>query len=118
MSGDKSYHIVRSEEEFDKAMKDHGFMVWLKEFEPAWKSEFWDRNIVQMHFAFLAGRDPKYMTYLIDPARWELGSGTIVDETDFKDPHAKMEKCWGCGYEVYVEVPFDNTPVYCENCDE
>ena len=51
-----AYTLERSKEEYEKAISDEDFMKWLRGFEPDWKTAYWERNIVVMHNAFLAGR--------------------------------------------------------------
>ena len=51
-----SYHTIRAGNAYDNAMQDKEFAAWLRNFEPDFETEFWNRNIVAMYEAFNAGR--------------------------------------------------------------
>lgn len=50
-----SYNLIRTQQEYTKAKNDKDFMLWLARFEPDYRTEFWERNIVAMHHAYLEG---------------------------------------------------------------
>jgi len=56
-----AFDSTRDPEEQAKAFADDEFMAWLREYEPDYKTEFWNRNIVAMYHAYLAGKVSKGM---------------------------------------------------------
>ena len=52
--GEKTFAMSQEQDESAASLADEAFISWMVKYEPGWRVEFWDRNIVMMYHAFCA----------------------------------------------------------------